>query len=338
MTQNYDILDTSNLSIGYHGNRRSGTIEILSDINLHLTGGKLICLMGPNGIGKSTLIRTLARLQRPLGGQILIHGTDINDISRYEFARQVSVVLTDRVSTGNLNVYELVALGRYPFTSWLMKLTDPDRRAIDEAIAVTGLEGMEEEKLHQLSDGQVQKTMIARALAQEGLLTLLDEPTAHLDLNNRVEIMRLLKQMAHHSGKTILMATHELDLTLQMADRLILTLPDKSIDEGLPEDLILNGRLDAAFQMKGYNLKTGKTEFISKHDLGVHITGSGYQFLWTKNAVERNGYRVFDKDNAPKVIIEILSDRESIAWNVRVDEKIFEASSLEQVLNILKDL
>ena len=134
------------------------------------------------------------------------------------------------------------------------------------------------------------------------------------------------------------MATHELDLTLQMADRLILTLPDKSIDEGLPEDLILNGRLDAAFQMKGYNLKTGKTEFISKHDLGVHITGSGYQFLWTKNAVERNGYRVFDKDNAPKVIIEILSDRESIAWNVRVDEKSFEASSLEQVLNILKDL
>ena len=152
-----DIIISENLSVGYHTNRKDQPVVILKDVNLNLRAGELACLMGPNGIGKSTLIRTLAGLQSPLCGTVLLNGLPIHKQSRYERARQLSVVLTDRVNAGNLNVYELIALGRYPFTNWIMKLDKADNQAISKAIEVTTLSHILNQKLNQLSDGKNRK-------------------------------------------------------------------------------------------------------------------------------------------------------------------------------------
>ena len=338
MTKMKDILISENLSVGYGTNRKNQPIVILKDVNLNLREGELACLMGPNGIGKSTLIRTLAGLQSPLGGTVLLHGLAVHKQTSYERARQISVVLTDRVNAGNLNVYELIALGRYPFTNWIMKLDDADNQAISKAIEVTALSHILHQKLYQLSDGQLQKTMIARALAQDGKVMILDEPTAHLDLNNRVEIMRLLRNLAHNHGKSILIATHELDLALQLADKLILLLPGGKMAEGIPEDLVLNGQLDETFQMKGYNLKTGKAEFIPEKSVKVAVKAEGYTYLWTKNALERNGYEVVDVQGNFDVLINTFGNDTMPVWKVLSNESENSFHTLKDLIDYLNRL
>ncbi len=338
MTEMKDILVSEKLSVGYVAGRKDQPIVILRDVNLNLREGELACLMGPNGIGKSTLIRTLAGLQTPLEGSVLLHGLPVHKQSRYNRARQISVVLTDRVNAGNLNVYELIALGRYPFTNWIMKLDQADNQAISKAIEVTALDSIRYQKLYQLSDGQLQKAMIARALAQDGNVMILDEPTAHLDLNNRVEIMRLLRNLAHQHGKSILIATHELDLALQLADKLILLLPGGKMAKGMPEDLVLNGQLDETFQMKGYNLKTGKAEFIPEKGVKVAVKAEGYTYLWTKNALQRNGFEVVDAAENADVMIHTEGNDAMPVWMVSSVEAEKPFHTLKSLIDFLNSL
>ncbi|MFM8913278.1 MAG: ABC transporter ATP-binding protein, partial [Flammeovirgaceae bacterium] len=270
-------MQTENLSIGY---KSTGAERVLFHaLNLQLNPGELVCFMGPNGIGKSTLMRTLAGLHPPLAGR---HSM-VDE-------KKVALVLTERVTASNMTAWELVGFGRYPYLSWRAHLADEDHVKIDQALGQVGIGELAEKKISELSDGQMQMVMIARALAQETPLLLLDEPTAHLDLNNRVAVMKLLLRLARETHKSILVATHELDLALQMADVIWLATNDKRIVSGMPEDLVLSGAFDEVFKLKGFDLKTGKVFHEPFRNQSIRLEGSGPIYLWTKNALERNGF------------------------------------------------
>lgn len=316
MNQHKEILlHTQNLTVGYYERKRQ--LPILKDVNIAISRGELVCLMGQNGIGKSTLLRTLSGVQPPLSGDVLIEGMNIHDWSRVERAKKISLVLTERFGTGNLSVEDIVTMGRYPFVGLDIRLSLMDQEVINQAIDQVGIRGLMNQKAHKLSDGQLQKVMIARALAQDGDIIILDEPTAHLDLNNRVMIMRLLKSLAAKTNKVILMATHELDLALQTADRLLLADRDGSLVEGIPEDLVLNGTLDRVFDLKGYDLKTGKYQHEEGKLGQVALIGEGYAYLWTKNALEREGYEIKD---VASTVITITQLEDKINWIISNSE------------------
>lgn len=271
-------LITNNLTIGYPG---IAPHILFDQLNLSLCKGELVCFMGPNGIGKSTLIRTLAGSQKPLSGEV----QGINN-------KNVAIVLTDKVNAGIMTVRELVSYGRYPYLGWSLKMSNADMTKIEEAVQQVRIGELLNQPIHELSDGQMQMVMIARALAQDTPVLLLDEPTAHLDLNNRVEIMNLLRRLAKENNKAILVSTHELDLALQTADLVWLATAQKSIHLGIPEDLVLDGTFDTVFQFKGFDLKTGKVKQTPYRKVSVKLTGEGHAYLWTKNALERNGFQV----------------------------------------------
>lgn len=286
-------MQTEDLSIGYK--IKGGKQVLFEGLNLRLNPRELVCFMGPNGIGKSTLMRTIAGLHPPLAGQ----HTEVDE-------KTVGLVLTERVIASNMTVRELVGFGRYPYLGWSARLANDDHLKIDQAIAQTGVGDLAQKKISELSDGQMQMVMIARALAQETPVLLLDEPTSHLDLNNRVAVMKLLQRLARQTNKAILVATHELDLALQMADVIWLATNDKKIVSGMPEDLVLSGAFDEVFQLKGFDLKTGRVFHEPFRNQSVKLEGTGSVYLWTKNALERNGYSIHTPSN---YTIEILDDK-----------------------------
>ncbi len=317
-------LQTDQLTVGYLSSNEINAV--LDNISIKAHAGEMICFMGPNGVGKSTLLRTLCNLQKPLSGSIIIDGRNLTSLKASEMAQTISLVLTDGINAGNLTAYELVALGRYPYLGWNLKVNSIDQQKIDQAISQTGSERFVNKKVYELSDGQLQKIMIARALAQDTPILILDEPTAHLDLNNRVAIVNLLKKLARDENKTIIMATHELDLALQTADKLWLAGHKRPIIEGMPEDLVLDGSIDSVFKLKGYDLKTGTLE---KESLGhkVSLVGSGHTYLWTKNALERNGYEI-----QSDALNNITIDSETNTWKIN---KGVIAHTLEDLINQL---
>ena len=235
-------LSLSNLSIGY------GTRVVQHDLNLNAEEGSLICLIGTNGCGKSTLLRTLAGLQPSLQGSIRLGDTELTTIGEKERSRKISVVLTDRLSADRTTVYDIVAMGRYPYTSLLGQLTDEDRRIIGEALVKTQMQDKQHRFFNELSDGEKQRTLIAKALTQQTPLILLDEPTAHLDLPNRIKTLLMLRQLAHDSGKIVIISTHELSLALQTSDYIWLMVPDGGIEVGTPDALVENGQFQKAFE------------------------------------------------------------------------------------------
>lgn len=295
------LLRAHDLTVGYD--------QILFEgLNLEIKSGELVCFMGANGAGKSTLIRTLAGLQQPVRGSV----TDAN--GNRPDVRTIAVVLTEKISAVNMTVRELIAFGRYPYLDWTVRLTSDDRRVIEESIDKVNVGHLLTKKLFELSDGQLQMAMIARALAQETPIILLDEPTAHLDLNNRVEVMRLLRSLARETNRAILVATHELDLALQTTDLIWLAGNEKNIVTGIPEDLVLNGTFDSIFEFKGYDLKTGKVQHEAHRARTIKLNGDGHQLLWTKNALERNGYEVVTHSASLHVSLQAKGD--STEWEV----------------------
>lgn len=285
------IIETRSLAIGY----RSSGVErtVAGQLNLQLRAGSLVCLLGSNGAGKSTLMRTLSGLQPALTGEIVIDGRPLGALKPAELAQKLSLVLTDRVDAGNLTAGEVVALGRTPYTGWLGSLTQDDQFKIAQSIEQTGITPLLARPMHQLSDGERQKVMLARALAQDTPLILLDEPTAHLDLPNRVEMMRLLHTLAHATGKAILLSTHELDLALQTADELWLMHPNGSILTGLPEDLVLNGAFEATFARSGFPFDRATGTFIIHQpvdDAQIYLEGSERSLFWARRALQREGF------------------------------------------------
>jgi len=208
-------ITTSRLTVGYRGHR------VVEDISLSLPCGRLVCLLGPNGAGKSTLLRTLCGFQPPIAGTVTISGSDITTMSAAEVARLVSVVLTDRPPTPSLTAAEMVGMGRAPYTGFWGRLSDDDRRLVSEAMTTVGIAQLATRRMGQLSDGERQKVMIAKALAQHTPVIVLDEPTAFLDYPSKVAVMKTLARLAHDEGKTILMSTHDLELAAQLGDELL---------------------------------------------------------------------------------------------------------------------
>ncbi len=297
-------LHTEGLCIGYKNAAEENIL--FKDLDLSLYAGQVVCFMGPNGIGKSTLIRTLAGLQKPLRGKVFYTRRDA-------LSRNLSVVLTDKIQAADLSVYELITFGRYPYVDWRVKLSPEDKKIIEDAIDQVNIRHLLSKKLYALSDGQMQMVMIARALALDGSIILLDEPTAHLDLNNRIEIMNVLNKLSRTTNKAILVATHELDLALQTADLVWLAGNTKTIVTGIPEDLVLDGSFDNVFQFKGFDLKTGKIQHKRHRETAVKVIGEGAALLWTRNALERNGFEISD---TAKISIEIKKSNTSFQWEM----------------------
>lgn len=320
MSEIKTIVQTSDLSVGYNQNGK--VLCLFENLNIRLSAGELVCFMGPNGIGKSSLIRTLAGLQKPLEGKIHIPKE-----------QAIALVLTDKITAINMSVYDLISYGRYPYLSWSISLSKKDHALINKAIALVHIEPLINKKLYELSDGQLQMAMIAKALTQDTPVLFLDEPTAHLDLNNRVEIMNTLRELSRTAGKAILVATHELDLALQIADRIWLATQDKKIKEGIPEDLVLDGSFDEVFRFKGFDLKTGKVHHTAYRNLSVNLIGVGHEYLWTKNALERAGYEVRKNSS---ISVDVNTTANSTSWMLTSENAKTAFGSLAELLNTLK--
>ena len=318
------ILTTKNLSIGY--SKKGKTDIIQSGLDLQLRAGELVCLIGPNGSGKSTLLRTLTGLQKPLTGTTFIDGKDITKIKQNEKALMLALVLTERVDIENTTVYNLVALGRHPHSDWWGNVTEEEDAIIREAIEMVHMDHKMHQNINELSDGERQRAMIAKALAQDTPIIMLDEPTAHLDLPNRVEIMLLLHKLAHKTQKAILLSTHELDLALQAADRIWLISTDKGIESGVPEDLVFDGSFTRTFQSKSYFFNAANGNFSMNYPMTkkVWVSGDKTRMYWTLRALARAGYEVVHNAEVQILVTET-------GWSLN-DKEI---STVEELLNEL---
>ena len=208
------MIELQHLTVGY------GEKVVLSDLNLTIKAGQMVCLLGANGAGKSTILRTLSGFQPPLSGRVLIEGRDLLSLSVSQRSRAVSVVLTERVEVPYMKVADLVGMGRSPYTGFFGTLSKEDKSIIGEAIEMVGIRNLAERTIDTLSDGERQKALLAKALAQQTPIILLDEPTAFLDFHSKVSILRLMLRLAHETNKAILLSTHDVEMAIQLSDAL----------------------------------------------------------------------------------------------------------------------
>lgn len=253
------ILSTSNLNIGYKS--KKGVNTIAESLNLNLTSGKLISLIGANGIGKSTLLRTITGIQKPLSGKVFLNDKSISEYKPLELAQNLSLVLTEKLPPSNLSVFELVALGRQPYTNWVGSLTESDTEKVHQAMQLTQIEHLAAKRHFEISDGQLQKVLIARALAQDTPLIILDEPTTHLDLLHKVSLFKLLKKLTEETQKCILFSTHDIDLAIQLSDEMIIMTPEMVLQDE-PCNLISKGSFNALFKDEYIVFDAEKGKFI----------------------------------------------------------------------------
>ncbi len=294
-----ETVTVSRLSTGYRvrGNRR----VVASGISASLRSGELTCLLGANGAGKSTLLRTLSAFQPALSGEICVGGRPLNDYTPRELSRQIGVVLTEKPDVYNMSVEEMVGMGRTPYTGFWGGLDDDDRRRVDEAIGLVRIEALRRRPVHTLSDGERQKVMIAKALAQQTPVILLDEPTAYLDFPSKVEVMQLLQRLARTMRKTVFLSTHDLELALQTADRLWLMEAGGHVHIGTPEDLALDGRLSRFFEGDGITFDTASGLFRVENvcTRTLRLEGEGLRRAMVSKALARNGIRAVRDGGSP---------------------------------------
>jgi iron complex transport system ATP-binding protein len=335
MKEKKEILSIESLLIGYvSGNKRK---VLLPPLTACAYKGELIAMVGQNGIGKSTLLRTVTGLQDPLGGIITIKGKQISSYSRMDFARSIGYISTEPVRVSNMKVYDLVALGRYPHTSWLGKLTGEDNDIILEAIEKVGMQLFLNSYITEISDGERQRVMIARALAQDTDLLVMDEPTAFLDIRSKYEIVHLLHELSKRRGKTIIFSTHDLNIAVSEADKVWLILKD-SFREGAPEDLIIDGGFDELFinSLVRFNQTDGSFTFRNEFRGNIKLTGEGIARVWTEKALNRAGYSV-SGENAI-MTIEIFTTEAVNTWVLDNGQSGKEFNSLYEMVNWLSDL
>lgn len=249
-------------------------------------------LMGPNGSGKSTLMQTIAGLIPPLIGEVCVEGRPIQQIKVRERAQLMSLVLTERIEHTSLSVWDIVTTGRYPYLGQRGKLHQKDIEILQRSLETCRLASMAQRCFTELSDGEKQRVMIARALAQETPLMLLDEPTAHLDLPSRLEVITMLRQLARDFNKSILVSTHELDLALQWADGIWLFDKAGGISSGAPEELILSGDIERVFgnDRLHFDSDSGEFRLITNCRQVIHLSAQGSQYSWAMRALQRMGY------------------------------------------------
>lgn len=335
-TRSGPLLQARALEIGYRSGRRH-TRKLAGPLNLTLKNAEMVCLLGPNGSGKSTLLHTLAGLLPVLKGGIFLNNTPICQMSRQKLAKAISVVLTERIQVGALPAYSVVALGRYPHTGWSGRLQEKDHHAVQSAIRAVGMEALAKRRFHELSDGEQQKVMVARALAQDSDIIILDEPTAFLDLPRRVEIMRLLNRIARKNDRGVLLSTHDLDLAMQTADNVWLLSPNGELICGAPEDMVLSGDLARVFAGDESTFDPESGGFVM-HCHGyrtVSLKGEGLGAVWTRKALKRNGYEVINGSGESDILVRIKGRDKNLRWELTLEQSVSEHCSISDMLHHL---
>lgn len=325
------ILYTRGLTIGYKTKRH--VLELEKNLNISVLNGELVCLIGPNGCGKSTLMRTIAGLQKSLDGDTFITEVDVKRIKPHQYARLLSLVLTDKINVGAMTVMDIVSIGRYPYTNYFAKLEPKDHDMIDWSLDSVHLSEYKYRFFNELSDGEKQRVLIAKALAQDTPLIMLDEPTAHLDLPNRVEIMNILKQLAKETNKAILLSTHELDLALQTADTIWLMNQDENLQSGAPEDLVLSGMFERVFKSSAFTFDklSGSFKVVNSTKRKVSLSGTDVYSTWARRALERESYQVVDESND---IIKVHHENDH--WELNINDETFQCQNIAELLHVLR--
>ncbi|MDO5569876.1 MAG: ABC transporter ATP-binding protein [Bacteroidales bacterium] len=332
------VLKAKNISIGYkRGNKVIKRVH--NDLSFSLNCGELICLLGPNGAGKSTLLKTIGTFIPTIEGDINLYNKNISEYSEKELSKLISVVLTDKTSAGGLRVKELVALGRQPHTGFFGRLNKNDLQIVDKALYSTGIIDKKHCFVAELSDGERQKVMIAKSLAQEAPIIILDEPTSFLDILSRIEIINLLQNLAHNHKKVILLSTHDLEQALLFSDQLLLLSKEKGLIQGTPEDLIFSNALNDLFYHKdiSFDRKNGSFQLEPEYDINICIKANEELSFWTRNIVKRYGFNPLSYDATDKqfeIEIELFSPNK-IAWRENNDKEYIVNSfyELSKLLN-----
>lgn len=328
------ILSVKNLATGYASQKNKLVVSQNLDLTIH--SGELVSLLGPNGCGKSTLMRTIGGLQKAISGEITINGINLSDLSAKRKALLLSFVLTDKIDSANLKVYDIVAVGRYPYIGYMGTLSAEDKKIIAHSLVQCSLKSYESRLYSELSDGEKQRTMIARALAQDTPLMMLDEPTAHLDLPNRIEMMKMLRELAKNTNKAILLSTHELDLALQWSDTLWLMNREGNAFIGSPEDLVLNGSFSNVFGNDTFyfDVFTGNFKLHKTSDKFICLKGEGAVYEWTRRALEREGYLLAD-ENCKTTLFSIEISNEP-KWILITSNETVICSSITNLLSNIR--
>lgn len=309
------VISAQQIDIGYR--EGSNIKRVHSGLDIALYAGELTCLLGANGAGKSTLLRTLSGTQPPLSGDVLINGTPLSSIDRHKLSQTIGVVLTDKTAIGGLTVREVVSLGRQPHTGFFGRLSGSDNKVIDNSLEACGIADKQHRHMASLSDGERQKVMIAKALAQECPIVLLDEPTAFLDIVSRIEIMTLLHEIATYHHRAILLSTHDIEQALVLSDRLWLLSRANGLTTGVTEDLILSGSLNNLFPHSDIHFDPlhGSYYPTVHRNKSISVQCNDETMMhWIVNLLNRNGYGVsFSPDKPQEVTLQVIA-RNDIRW------------------------
>lgn len=305
--QSEHIISLNQFTIGHQKEK-----PLLSQLNLTVNRGEMVALIGRNGTGKSTLLKSMIGLLAPLGGDCILDGFPFDEYTLPQRARRLSFVSSQLSQLPSLTVGELVGLGRMPYTDWMGRLTPEDKLLVKKALDEVQIGSLEERKLDCLSDGERQRTMIARAFVQDTPLMVLDEPTAFLDIPNTYDLIRLLSRF-RDSGRSIVYSTHDLETAMQCADKMWV-IHEGEIHEGAPEDLGISGLFNKLFSTSGisYDEQTGSFLFSGKQRGSISLEGeNGNALIWTRNTLERLGYRI---EKGAERLIRIESTAEGYTW------------------------
>ena len=327
-------LDIQHLSIGYPQKKGMPPLVVGHDINAQLVAGEMVCLLGANGVGKSTLMKTIIGSLSSLSGKVLLEGLSIEQLSEHEVSKLVSVVLTDRLDVPNASVFEMVSFGRSPYTGFMGRLNANDKKIIQQSLTLCGIAHKSDHMFSSLSDGERQKVTIAKALAQDTPIIILDEPTAFLDLPSKVEIMQLLRSLTSEVGKSILMSTHDLDLALQMADKLWLIDKDNPLLVGTPEDLLLNNSFQDLFKNSGivFDYKTGLFRVNYNYRKSLAVKGHGFEFVMLRRAFSRNGIALKHDLDDDSHWINIIKGHKQPFLLMNQSEVLLQTHSVEEIM------
>lgn len=339
MKESSRTIEITDLAVGYTGTH--GEAGFTRDgISFSASPGEMIALIGPNGIGKSTLLRTMAGFQKSRNGDIRYFGKSLASYRPAELSKMISFVSTENVQVANMRVADLVAYGRFPYTNWLGRLTGSDKELVMEALSNVGMSSFARRMVTQLSDGERQRVLIARALTQDTPLILLDEPTAFLDVNNKYEIFHLLHRLARQHNKTILLSTHDLNIAMREMDKFWIMLEKESL-EGSPEDAVLMGWLDRLFASGNiaFDIANGDFYFQKEHAGTASVSGPEPAFSWTIRALERRGF-YFTTQPGADVRIEIIRDNPDpgYKWCVNSRDTIWEVGSVYELFETIGNL
>jgi iron complex transport system ATP-binding protein len=327
-----EILSLKSLKIGYSSGRQKNVL--LPPLTASANKGELIAVLGRNGIGKSTLLRTLTGIQPSMGGEIIFAGKNLRDYSRVDLARKVGYISTEIVNVNNMSVYDLVALGRFPHTNWIGKITSNDYEIIIDAIEKTTMLAFRNKYVFELSDGERQKAMIARILAQDTDIMVMDEPTAFLDMGSKYEILHLLHTLSQKNDKTIIFSTHDFNMAISQSDKIWLILENQLI-EGAPEDLMIEGAFNHIFDSSPvmFDSENGNFSFRGEERGELYIEGDGHLRHWTAEAIKRAGFSVAEVRT--KSYIKVTSIYKN-KWQLISQDSMAEFSSLYDLLCSLR--